>query len=75
MIKSFDKSHCVNGTGTFQIKDAMPRRSSGRCRPNQTAIQQLHHLESKFVGLPVCSVNVGSLRERLGERLEMLEGR
>ena len=43
MIKSIDKLNCVNGIGTFQIS------TSGRCRPSQTAIQQIHHPESKFV--------------------------
>ena len=38
-----------------------------------TIIQWLHHLESKFLDLGVCIVNVGTLRGRSGEILEMLE--
>ena len=37
-------------------------RTRVRCRPCQTVIQQLNHVENKFVDLRVCSVNKGTLR-------------
>ena len=56
---------------TFQSKDTWYGRTSVRCRPSQTIIQQLYHLESKFVDLEVYSVNMGTLRGRSGEIVEM----
>ena len=38
-------------------------RARVRCKPSQTVIQQLNHLENKFVDLRVCNVNKGTLRE------------
>ena len=73
MTKSIDRPNYVNGVGTFQSKDAMHGRTSARCRPSQTVIMQIHHLERMFVDLRVCSVNVGTIRGRSGEIVERLE--
>ena len=43
--------------GTFQSEDASHDRNCARCRPNHTVTLQLHHLETKFVNLRVCSAN------------------
>ena len=36
----------------------MHSKTGAQFRPIQTFIQQLHHLQSKFVDLQVCRVNV-----------------
>lgn len=38
-------------------------------------MERLHLLESNFLNLRVCSVNVGTLRDKSEEIAEMLEGR
>ena len=73
MTKSIDKRNYVNGIGTFQIEDAAHGHTGVRCRPSQTVIQRLHHLESKFVDVRVCSVNVEALRGKSGEIVKILE--
>ena len=73
--KSIDKPNCVNEIGTFQNEDASHGRTSVRCRAIQNVIQRLHHLEIKFIDLRVCSVNVGTFRDRSGEIVKMLERR
>ena len=60
MWKNIDTPNCVNRTETFQSEDAKHGRTSFRCKPGQTVIQQLQLLESKFVALRVCPVNVGT---------------
>ena len=59
--------------GTFQSKDAAHGRTGARGRSSHNVIQWLHHLESKFVDLRVCSVNVGNVRGRSGDIVEMLK--
>ena len=65
MWKNIDTPNCANRTETFQSEDATHGRTSFRCKPGQTVIQQLQLLESKlleskFVDLRVCPVNVGT---------------
>ena len=72
MKRSNDNPNCVNRIGTFQRSDALHGRTSVRYWPSQTVIQQLHHLESKFANLQVCSVNVGTLRGRSEKTVEIL---
>ena len=72
MTKIFNKLSCVNGIITFQSEVTVHGRTKVKCRPSQSVIQRLHYLESKFVNLWVCSVNVGTLRGRPGETEEML---
>ena len=65
MWKNIDTPNCANRTKTFQSEDATHGRTSFRCKPGQTVIQQLQLLESKlleskFVDLRVCTVNVGT---------------
>lgn len=43
---------------TFQSEDITPSRTSVRFKTSQKAIQGLHHLESKFVNLLLCSIDV-----------------
>ena len=75
MSKSVDKPNCVNGIGTFQGDEDALHRTSVRSRPSQTTVQRLHHVESKFVDLRVCSVNGGTLRGRSEEIVVTLERR
>ena len=70
-----DTPNCVNEIGTFQNEDVAHSKTSVRCKPSQTVIQRLHHLDSTFADLRVCSVSVGILWGRLPEIAEMLERR
>ena len=56
----------------LELFKAAHGRASVRYRRSQTIIQRLHHLESKFVDLRVCSVTVVTLRGRSGEIVEVL---
>ena len=62
--ESIDKPNCINRIWTFQSEDATHGRTSVICGPSQAVILQLYQLESKFVDLQACSVNVGTLRGR-----------
>ena len=78
MTKSVDKPNRLNGSGNFQSEDAVHGRTRLRCRPSQTVNQPLQHLESKFVDLQTCIVNVGTLIGRSGgtvDTLKLLENR
>ena len=55
MTKIIDRLNCVNRFGAFQCKDDAHGRTSVRCKLNQPVVQTLHHLESKFIDLQVCS--------------------
>ena len=67
MTKSTDRPQM--GLELFKVAHG---RASVRYRRSQTIIQRLHHLESKFVDLRVCSVTVMTLRGRSGEIVEVL---
>ena len=67
MNKSIDRPNSIKEIGTFQDDDAILGRTSVKCRPSQTVIQGLPDLESKFLDLQICSVNVGTLRGRSGD--------
>ena len=67
MTKTIEKLNCINRIGTLQCEEAPQGWASVRLRPNQTIMQELHHLESKFVDLQVCIVDVGAVIGRLGE--------
>lgn len=67
MTKSIDDLNHINGIGCHTVWLNIG------CRPNQTTTQWLHHLESMFEGLQVCSVDVGTLRGTSGEIVEMLK--
>ena len=73
MTKSVDKPNRLNGSGNFQSEDAVHGRTRLRCRPSQTVNQPLQHLESKFVDLQTCIVNVGTLIGRSGGIVDMLK--
>lgn len=53
MTKVIDRPNCVNWIGTFQCEDNTHYKTSFKCRPSQTVIHRLHHLEGIFVDLQV----------------------
>lgn len=67
MTKTIEKLNCINRVGTLHCEDAPQGCASVRLRPDQTVMQELHHVESKFVDLQVCLVDVGAVIGRLGE--------
>ena len=64
--------NCVNGTVTLYSEDVAHGRASVSCKPSQTVIKRLHQTDIDF---RLCSLNVGTLRGRFGEIVEMLERR
>lgn len=73
MQKRIDEPNCVTEIGSFQSDYAAHGRTSVRCRPSQADILQLYQLESEFVDLQACNVNVGTLRGRSRDIADMLE--
>ena len=49
MTKCIDKLNCTNKIQTFQSEDVRHGKNSVRCRFCQTVIQELDHLESRFI--------------------------
>ena len=70
-----NRYNCVNGTGTLYSEGVAHGRASVGCKPSQTIIKRLHQTDNDFVDFRLCSLNVGTLRGRSGEIVEMLERR
>lgn len=75
IIKSDTVKNYIKWTELFRSEDSAQDRASVRCRPNQTAVYRLHHLNSYFASLRVCSLNVGELWDTSWEMEEMLKHR
>ena len=66
----YARKNCLNGLNFFKVKKY--GRTKVRCRHIQTVIQQVHHLQSKFLNFRACDVNkgtTGEIWELLGHRL------
>ena len=78
MTNKQNPGNCVNETGTTS-EGLAHVRSSVRCKPRQIVIQRLHQPEQegeeKTVSFRYSCLNVGTLRGRSGEIVEMLERR
>ena len=74
--KSYEnnQTNCVNGTGTFRSESVAHGRTDVRCEHRQT-FTQLSHRKVDSLLLRMASINVGTLRGRAGEVVEMLERR
>ena len=70
MTRSDARQNCVNGIETSQSENAAHTKGLGvRWRPSQTVILWLYQLESKFVTLRVCNLNLKHLKVGL-DKLE-----
>ena len=79
MTTERNQMNCVNETGTVS-EGVAHGRTGVRCKPSQIVIQRLHQQEQdkdkeELMSFRVCSLNVGTLRGRSSEIVEMLERR
>ncbi|XP_057317637.1 uncharacterized protein LOC130662734 [Hydractinia symbiolongicarpus] len=73
-IRIVDQTNCVNGAGTLRSKGVAHGRTDVRWEHRQIVTQLSHHRVDN-TRLRMASVNVGTLRGRAGEVVEMLERR
>ncbi|XP_057306907.1 uncharacterized protein LOC130645064 [Hydractinia symbiolongicarpus] len=73
-VRIVDQTNCVNGAGTLRSEGVAHGRTDVRCEHRQTVTQLSHHKVDN-TRLRMASVNVGTLRGRAGEVVEMLERR
>ena len=69
-----NQTNCVNGTGTLRSESVAHGRTDVRCEHCQI-VTQLSHRKVDSLLLRMASINVGTLRGRAGEVVEMLERR
>ena len=67
-------TNCVNGTGTLRGESVAHGRTDVRCEHRHT-VTQLSHRKVDSLLLRMAGINVGTLRGRAGEVVEMLERR
>ena len=73
-VRIDDQTNCINGTGTLRSESVAHCRTDVRCEHSQTVIQ-LSHCNVDSLLLRMASINVGTLRGRADEVVEMLERR
>ena len=73
-VRIDDQTNCVNGTGTLRSESVSHGRTDVRCEHRQT-VTQLSHRKVDSLLLRMASINVGTLRGRAYEVVEMLERR
>ena len=69
-----NQTNCINGTGTLRSESVAHGRTDVRCEHHQI-VTQLSHRKVDSLLLRMASINVGTLRGRAGEIVEMLERR
>ena len=73
-VRIADQTNWVNGTGTLRSESVAHGRTDVRCEHSQI-ITQLSHCIVDSLLLRIASINVGTLRGRADEVVEMLECR
>ena len=73
-VRIDDQTNCINGAGTLRSESVTHGRTDVRCEHSQTVIQ-LSHCNVDSLLLRMASINVGTLRGRADEVVEMLERR